>query len=63
MFQVKIIKQTNHMKLENDVNEFLSEQDSSITVKEIKYELGLDAPGLSSSLGAVWTAMVIYEKK
>lgn len=51
------------MKLENDVNEFLSEQDSSITVKEIKYELGLDAPGLSSSLGAVWTAMVIYEKK
>lgn len=58
MKQIKMFKEAvNEESLEEKVNDYLSQLDSSYSVIDIKYNVHLDSRGLN-----IFTAMVIYEQ-
>ena len=61
MTQIKIFaEKTPEMeKIENQVNDFLKENDGKIIVKDIKYTA--ESPNQGNAIWKIWTAMVIYE--
>lgn len=46
-------------KIENQINDFLKENDGKIIVKDIKYTA--EIPNQGNAIWKIWTAMVIYE--
>lgn len=58
MKQIKMFREAvNKERLEEKVNDYLSQLDSSYSVIDIKYNVHLDSRGID-----IFTAMVIYEQ-
>ena len=63
MAKIKLFKEyTPYMNnFENQVNEFLKENEGEIIVHDIKYTWGL-LPSTRNAEWAVWTAMILYDE-
>lgn len=57
MKQIKMFKAFDEESLEERVNDYLSQLDSSYSVIDIKYNVNLNSIGTD-----IFTAMVIYEQ-